>query len=116
MKMNKEIQELYDSMVNMSIVENTLQSEIQQLEKEHVTLNDVLLDRQENPNTLHPGDVSILLTKDCDSEELRYYWYRVEKDRHGYYLTNINGMTVHRQTEPYDYEQTIDLNGTSTKI
>lgn len=103
--MNTEMQELYNSIVNMNEMEEFLKPEFLQLEKEHINFNDIILNRQ--ADLLLPGDTAILLTKFEDEEDYRYY--DVVKTKKGYGLKEINGKLVHQQEEKYDYEQTITL-------
>jgi hypothetical protein len=105
--MSKEMLDLYDAIVNMVNMENLFQEEFQKLEEEHVSFNDVILDRQ--TNILFPGDAAVLPVLIEGEDD--YRWFEVVQRKNGYGLLEVCGKLVHEQNEPYSYDQIIKLNG-----
>ena len=98
--MNNEIQKLYDAISDITELENLFENEFQKLESQQITLNDVILDRQNE--ILFPGDQVILSVRIGDNEEV-FMWCEVVATKAGYAVKNITGKTIHQQKDCYNY-------------
>lgn len=117
-QMQNELKKLYDSITNMSLMQDYLNDEFENLEQEHVTMFNMVLQRKDNK--LFPGDIASLyfgVTYDRTTQVTICKLCEVIKTSRGFGLKDVDGDTIiHQQENLYDIDQIIKLDGESFKI